>query len=142
MIKIFKGKYRFLSNFYYQPFTYKGHRYKTVEHAYQAAKTNDLKWKRKIRKTKSPALAKRIGRQAPLKSNWNEIKKEVMKDILLEKFKNPKLRLKLLATGDEKIIEGNFWGDDFWGIDLKKKKGKNILGKILMEIREELKREE
>ena len=59
-----------------------------------------------------------------------------MSQLLMEKFANPKLREKLLATGDEELIEGNDWGDLHFGIDSKTRKGENVLGKLLMEIRE------
>ena len=60
-----------------------------------------------------------------------------MYEIVKDKFsRNPELRVKLLNTGDIELIEGNYWGDTFWGVC--NGKGENHLGKILMRVRKEL----
>lgn len=137
MIDQFKNQYRFLSNFYQSKAKYDGIIYPTAEHAFQAAKTNDMDWQEKIWFAKTPTEAKRLGRKAPLREDWEDIKLIVMKEILKSKFSNPPLAQKLLETGDQELIEGNWWGDTFWGVC--KGVGENHLGKLLMNIRKEIK---
>jgi len=60
-----------------------------------------------------------------------------MTDLVRQKFSNPQLAKQLLDTKDFELIEGNTWGDTFWGVCSGK--GQNNLGKILMQIRNELK---
>ena len=84
--------------------------------------------------------AKRLGRQVELRSGWEEIKTELMLEIVRAKFtQNPVLAARLLATGARKLVEGNTWKDVFWGVDLRTGEGENHLGQILMQVREELK---
>lgn len=137
MIDRFDGEYSFLSNFYPSPLKFGRDRllYPTAEHAFQAMKTHDAVWRNKIRLAPSPGVAKRLGRQCPLREDWDRSKVRVMTAIVRLKFKDPALRAKLLATGDEELIEGNYWNDRFWGVC--RGKGQNHLGKILMDIREE-----
>lgn len=140
-IPTFKGEYDWLSNFYYSPFVYQGILYPTNEHFYQAWKF-PADARQMIAALDSPGKAKRIGRKAPLCWNWDAIKVEVMKTGLLEKFKNPELAEKLIATGERVLIEGNYWHDNFWGKctcdKCKNIKAQNMLGKLLMEIRNQL----
>lgn len=133
MINKFSGEYRFLSNFYPVSVVYDSTPYPSVEHAYQAAKTIDSTQRSKIRHASSPALAKKLGAQATLRDGWDKLRLPVMRYLLDQKFLQPVLRKKLLATGDEELIEGNDWGDTFWG--KCNGKGENHLGQILMEIR-------
>ena len=84
-----------------------------------------------------------MGRRVEIKSNWDEIKEEVMYEIVSNKFKNKRMQAKLLATENEQLVEGNYWHDNYWGSCtcprcLQKPK-ENKLGKILMRVREELK---
>ena len=73
-----------------------------------------------------------------LRPAWDDIKLNVMRDLVWRKFsEDPELRAKLLATGDAELVEGNAWGDTFWGVD-QSGKGENHLGKILMETRTRL----
>lgn len=137
MINSFKGSYRFLSNFYPIQVALDGVLYKSVEHAYQAAKNKDFKYRLKLYYAVTPGEAKRIGSRAKLRPDWEQIKILVMKDLVFQKFKNEELKIKLLQTGNEELIEGNTWGDKFWGIC--NGVGENNLGKILMEIRQFLK---
>lgn len=136
-IKSFNGNYRFLSNFWYSAVPYDGQWYRTVEHAYQAAKTIHEEHREYIRGCTTPGEAKSLGRQIPMRSDWNEIKVDVMRTLLREKFKDEGLRDQLLATGDAELIEGNTWGDYFWGVCYGE--GQNWLGKLLMEVREAVK---
>jgi len=133
MISGFRGKYRFLSNFY----DWGG--CCTAEHHYQAAKaTNerDADW---VRNAKTPAEAKKRGRQIPVRSDWDEVKLQVMEDVVREKFQDKILQGLLLETGDQELVEDNWWGDTFWGTC--KGTGENHLGKILMKIRKEIRDE-
>ena len=139
-IREFQGQYRFLSNFWRAEVAYEGNIYPTVEHAYQAAKSLDPKFRAKVLLCETPGRAKRIGKQAILRSNWNREKYSIMHQLVYQKFKNnPDLQKKLLDTRDDVLQEGNEWGDTYWGIDLKTFTGENNLGKILMLVRKELK---
>lgn len=71
-----------------------------------------------------------------MRSDWEDIKLQIMEDLLVQKFAYPELKEKLLQTGDQLLVEGNYWGDTFWGVD-NKKGGLNHLGKLLMKIREQ-----
>lgn len=135
----FNKEYRFLSNFYPATVEYDGLEYSSTEHAYQAAKTEDAAQRRRIREAQKPGDAKRLGKQVKMRTDWEQIKVGVMKDLVRQKFTNHKeLKEKLLATGDAHLEETNTWNDTFWGVC--KGKGQNHLGKILMEVREELKK--
>lgn len=136
MIAEFNGQYRFLSNFYPCIVQYEGVQYPSVEHAYQAAKTLDTAAREVIRSCRKAGDAKRTGQGVVLRPDWEAVKIEVMRDLLWMKFSNDALQELLLATGDEELIEGNWWGDRFWGVC--KGVGENHLGKLLMEIREGL----
>ncbi len=133
-ITSFKGEYDFLSNFYPSPLKVANETYPTVEHLYQALKTKDKKERTPIRKAKTPGEAKRLGRNVQVRPNWDKIKVFFMEKLLLRKFKDKKLRKKLLATGHAMLVEGNTWGDKFWGVC--NGKGENNLGKLLEHVRE------
>ena len=145
MIKEFQGDFRWLSNFYPCEIEYEGLVFDSVEKAYQSAKTNDFKLREEISLLASLGKAKRFfrNRSPDVRKDWNEVKLSVMRELLHKKFMdNDYFRRKLLSTGNEGIQEGNFWGDRFWGIDLKTGEGQNILGKMIMDIRKEIKEEE
>jgi predicted NAD-dependent protein-ADP-ribosyltransferase YbiA (DUF1768 family) len=76
------------------------------------------------------------GQKVTLRKDWEGVKIQVMRDVLRLKFANPGLRDRLLETGDRELIEGNTWGDTFWGVC--RGSGKNWLGQLLMELRGEL----
>ena len=132
----FQGEHRFLSNFWPCQILLDGHYYRTVEHAYQAAKTDDLQTRDLIASVPSPSFAKRIGHRITLRAGWNDIRLEVMRSLVWKKFTYPGLRQMLLATGTAELIEGNTWGDTFWGVC--NGVGENNLGHILMNIRERI----
>jgi ribA/ribD-fused uncharacterized protein len=143
VINNFDGEYAFLSNFYESPFIYKGITYPTAEHAFQAAKTLNPIEKRRIALAETPGQAKRLGRTCALRGDWEKIKYTIMTEIVREKFySSSELANKLLATGDELLEEGNTWHDNIWGNCSCNKcikiVGQNHLGKILMEIRKEI----
>ncbi len=140
MIDSFRGKYYFLSNFYECPVQYDGILYRNNEAAFQAQKTLDVE-KRKEFASLSPDLAKRAGRRAVLRQDWEQVKYDIMYGICRAKFtQNPELGKLLAATGDEELVEGNNWGDRIWG--QVNGKGQNHLGKILMRIRKEIRDED
>ena len=136
-INSFQGEYRWLSNFWPAQIKWEGHIYPTVEHAYQAAKTVDASEQEAIRKCSTPGKAKRCGRNLTIRPDWEECKLLVMRSLVLLKFRdNPDLKVKLLSTGEAELVEGNPWGDTFWGVC--NGVGENHLGRILMEVREQL----
>ena len=137
MIQRFRGKYAFLSNFYPAVIQWGPHSYPTVEHAYQARKTLSKAERELIRQASTPGAAKRLGRRVTLRSDWDSIKILVMKTFLAVKFADAELARMLLETGDELLVEGNTWGDRFWGVD-EQGVGENNLGRLLMELRQKL----
>jgi ribA/ribD-fused uncharacterized protein len=136
-IAAFRGTYHFLSNFYYCQIEFAGHVYPSVEHAFQAAKTKDPVKRRHIREAETAGLAKYIGRRVVLRRNWDKKRVSIMRKLVHKKFKNHHLRKKLLATNGAQLIEGNNWGDTFWG-ECPLGTGRNELGKILMAERKDL----
>jgi ribA/ribD-fused uncharacterized protein len=135
-IEWFRDEYEFLSNFYSVEIEYEGVVFPTVEHAFQAAKTLDVDERRKIAAVAAPGSAKRLGRRVRLRSDWEQIKVGLMRDLLRQKFGNLDLAERLLATGAAELIEGNSWNDTFWGVCGGR--GRNMLGQLLMEIRDEI----
>ena len=141
MIKNFEGEYAFLSNFYFSPMIIDNVVYTTNEHYFQAMKSLNPKERQTIVLAPTPGKAKHLGRKVSLRKDWEDIKEEVMLTGLRHKFSNPELRKKLLATGNEELIEGTTWHDNYWGIcdcEACGGQGKNRLGKLLMQVREEL----
>lgn len=137
VINSFKGSHEFLSNFHRRPLPmFDGCTAKTLEHAFQAMKMANQEDYHTILSCDSPAQAKRVARKLQMRQDWEEIKSAVMLSLLRKKFKAGPLKDMLLATGDAELIEGNTWGDKFWGVC--EGEGKNILGKLLMVIREEI----
>jgi ribA/ribD-fused uncharacterized protein len=140
-IRSFDGCFAFLSNFYDAPITIDGKNFATTEHFFQASKTLDPKWFEAIRKARSAGVAKRMGREAPLRKDWESVKVEVMLQGLRAKFALPELKKMLLDTGDAHLVEGTTWHDTTWGICTCSKhggEGKNMLGQLLMRVRKEL----
>ena len=135
----FEDEWFFLSNFSSAKVMFEGREYPTAEHVYQAAKSVDDEIRQWIGESRNAAEAKQRGRRCMIRKDWDDVKLDVMREILVSKFGDAKLGKKLLDTGSEEIIEGNWWGDRFWGVceDV----GQNHLGKILMELREELRKE-
>lgn len=136
IIDSFRGDFGFLSNFHEATIYVDGERYRSVEHAYQAHKTLDP-WSRKlIREAKTPGEAKKLGQSVQLRGDWDVVKVDLMRSFVKKKFENPFLRPMLVATGDAELVEGNTWNDTFWGVC--RGVGQNWLGRILMEVRDEL----
>lgn len=146
-IRHFNGDHAFLSNFYPSPVTYEDLEYPTVEHAYQAAKSTDQEVRLKVQALATPGAAKRAGRRIKRRKDWFAINLGIMTDLLRQKFtRYPELGDLLLATGECELIEGNDWGDDFFGMVKDKKtgewRGENQLGRMLMLVRSELRSRE
>lgn len=143
MINSFDKEYAFLSNFYSSPFTVDNIDYPTVEHYFQAQKTVNYNERRMVAAETTPGRAKRAGRRIHLRSDWEEVKESVMLDGLRRKFLDPELASWLLSTEDQELIEGTYWHDNEWGNCYRPRckdiQGKNKLGKLLMQVREELK---
>lgn len=126
-----------LSNFSVTQFHHAGLWWKTAEHAFQAAKTLDKLWYKRIVDAHTPAEAKRLGRLVPLRADWEGVKEAVMLDILRAKYRDDEyMRRVLLNTGDLPIRESAVW-DSYWGTG-RDGKGKNRLGVLLMQVRREL----
>lgn len=163
MIERFRGEYAFLSNM--QPLDYviltpRVHTYAfSSEHAYQAAKFIDKGVHRAVAHVTAldrgynekldGIAAKNFAHELldagePVHPEWDtEMKLAVMEDVVLRKFiANPRLLKLLVATGNETIVEGNTWGDRFWGVDpIGSDNGENHLGIILMDVRKRLARQ-
>lgn len=145
-IERFEGRWHFLSNFYTQPFEFRGVLYPTSEHAYQDAKTRHPVTNRvvdqaahdAIMASLDPGVAKKAGQTAKIAvKEWNARKNAVMLAILRAKFApGTFLAQRLLATKQVQLVEGNFWGDRYWGVF--RGVGQNHLGRLLMQVREEL----
>jgi ribA/ribD-fused uncharacterized protein len=138
MIDKFTDQHAFLSNFY--PAPVRGYEdtdveYPTVEHAYQAAKTLSEGERMMIRACSTPGKAKRMGQRITIRPDWLKRRNGVMLALVGKKF-HPGSQLwdKLVATGIEELVEGNNWGDTYWGIC--NGVGQNVLGRQLMYLRD------
>lgn len=147
-ISSFRGRYYFLSNFADIPVTFEGLTYKNAEAAFHAAKIEpsyaiDPKTgaTRQTFTTLPPNKAKALGRRVNIRPDWNDIRLSIMTAIIRNKFATEPLKSQLLATGSTELIEGNTWNDQFWGVDTRSWQGENNLGKILMQVRDELRNE-
>lgn len=135
VIDRFRGEYSFLSNFYPCSIYWEALLYPSVEHAYQAAKTVDHSQRKSIAGAATAASAKKMGKLVSLRPDWEREKLMIMLELLWLKFRpGTDLASNLLSTGYSVLIEGNTWGDTYWGIC--RGTGRNILGKVLMKIRD------
>jgi ribA/ribD-fused uncharacterized protein len=138
----FDNEFSFCSNFAACDVEYQGKTYKTSEHAFQAAKTLDPVEREWVAAAHTPGEAKRRGRKVHLRADWEEIKDQVMLDIVREKFKNSDMRHRLVESRDYILCEFNYWHDNYWGDCTCEKckgiNGQNKLGKILMQVRNEV----
>ncbi len=133
------GKHLVPSNFYHAPMMIGNEWWGTVEHFYQAMKTTDSGLRDEIRLLPSPGAAKRAGRSLLIRDDWEQIKLTVMRLALSRKFAlGNECGLWLLASAPAMLVEGNTWGDRFWGVDGT---GENWLGHLLMAKRAELQSE-
>jgi len=142
MIKEFQKEYRWLSNFTPVEIELNGIKYPSVEHAYMSAKVDSDEWRAFCSNPNNKAgqvkKASYKFKKSELVQNFDEIKVDVMRECLIQKFNQEPFKSKLIATGDLHIQEGNLWNDKFWGFCLKTNQGQNILGHLIMEIRKEL----
>lgn len=136
----FSGIYRWLSNFWSVNVELDGAIYPSVEHAYQAAKTTDLKEREAIRLAASPGEAKKLGNKVTLRDQWDTMRLKVMRKLLKQKFSIEPWRSMLIATKNRKLIEGNYWRDTYWGVC--NGVGENHLGKLLMKLRSQLQKQD
>ena len=112
----------------------------TVEHYYQSSKTTDKEWFKKIAWAETAGKAKKLGKVCPMRDNWEQLKDSFMMQGLKYKFsQNKNLKDKLMDTGVALLVEGNRWGDSYWGFDLNHGYGQNRLGQMLMVIRSQIK---
>jgi len=135
-ITAFTGLHRWLSNFAACSVTFDGKVYTTVEHAYQAAKSLNPEYREAVRHARTAGGAKRLGRLAPMRHDWEDIKEDVMIHLTHQKYQHEYYRQLLIATGSAEIVEGNTWGDTFWGVC--NGSGQNKLGHIIMAVRSEI----
>lgn len=144
MIDSFKNQYAFLSNFHQVSITFEGIMYGSVEHAYQSSKSFDNKYRKMIALIpgNKPGIAKIRGQNVKIRPDWEKTKVGIMKKLLYKKFMYPHLSNLLLQTQNEDLEEGNYHHDNFWGNCRCKKckdiPGQNMLGKLLMDVRKEL----
>jgi ribA/ribD-fused uncharacterized protein len=135
VIRGFRPPYEWASNFCQAPVLYKGIMWPDNEHAFQWSKTFDPAHRDLIRLAQTARDAKRRGRQAPLRPDWDQVKKIIMFELVLAKFcQHPHLADRLIATGDAELIEDNTWNDTYWG--MCRDQGHNYLGRILMMTRD------
>ena len=128
-----------MSNFFPAEVWMDGEEYPDVETAFATAKTVDPAERAVVRATRSPGAAKRAGRRVTLRPDWNEVRVEVMRALIEEKFAvGSALASLLLETAPAEIYEANTWGDRFWGVDAVTGEGATWLGRLLMLRRDEL----
>lgn len=156
MINKFDGRYRFLSNFYPSEIEYQGIKYPTNEHYYVAMKINDPQFfkgignlnvneaREYISTIETAGQVKRVGRLLSVRKDWDSVKIKVMEYGVRQKFtKHSNLKEMLLSTDSQELVEGNTWHDNFFGsceCDKCGDKGLNHLGKILMMVRDSIKK--
>jgi ribA/ribD-fused uncharacterized protein len=133
------GPYGCFSNFSRHPIFLKGKRWRTTEHYFQAQKFAGTDYETDIRNAPTARQAASLGRsrKVPIRRDWEHVKDQVMLDALRAKFsQHPYLHEILLGTGDALLVEHTerdaYWGDGGDG------SGRNMLGRLLMQVREEL----
>lgn len=136
-IDSFRGEYRFLSNFYPVDVFFDGILFDNSEAAYQAQKCCSV-YERVRFEALEPLEAKDLGAVTLLREDWEEVRLDVMENVLRAKFgQNPEVKALLVATGDAVLVEGNTWGDRYWGVDVRSGEGENHLGRLLEKLRSE-----
>ncbi len=156
MVNSFSGRWSFLSNFYPCKIVSQGITYPSTEHYYVAMKAKDdqiingifypvADVRDVISRIATAGQVKRFGRNLQIRKDWEDVKLGIMEWAIREKFtKNNDLKEMLLQTGEQQLIEGNYWHDNYWGVCNCTKcgnKGDNNLGKVLMKIRKEIRGE-
>lgn len=134
-----QGEFGCFSNFSRHSINLKGETWETSEHYFQAQKFVGTRHETEVRKTKGPRAAADMGRdrKRPLRDDWEQVKDDIMREAVMAKFTQHKdLKEILISTGDAVLVE-HTRNDSYWG-DGGDGSGKNMLGKILMEVREKL----
>lgn len=137
------GEYGYLATYSNYGFFKDGVFWKTSEHYYQAQKFMDSDTKIRIQNAETPKIASIIGRDRKLnlRSDWEEVKQDVMFDAVYYKFKqNKDILQKLLDTGNARIVEATV-KENYWGSG-PNNDGQNNYGKILIKVREKLRTEQ
>ncbi len=135
-IERFAGPDRFLSNFYLVEIMWEERVYASSEHLYHAMKAGTEEEREWVRSAPTAKEAKFRGRRVRAMADWGERRIGAMRSALEAKFgQHPGLAAKLDETGDARLVEGNTWGDMFWGVDTETGRGENHLGELLMELR-------
>lgn len=149
-ITMFVGEWAWLSNFWKVDVTYRGQVYRSAEHAFQAAKCAEVREHDAIKAMTLAVSARTAGHNCKRWADWEDVKESVMVEVVSAKFEqNPDLREKLMATGDRELVEGTMFRDDFWGKvparmsggQVREWRGENVLGEILMAVRDRLRNE-
>jgi N-glycosidase YbiA len=137
------AEYGEFSNFAPYPITLRGKRWPTTEHFFQAQKFVNARDQEEVRAAKTPMIAARMGRdrKRKLRRDWERVKIGIMREAVEAKFRqHDDLRALLLETGDARLVE-HTENDDFWG-DGGDGSGRNELGRVLMAVREALRRDD
>lgn len=137
VIRIFRGEFAWLSNFCKCQIEHNGITFESVEHAYQILKFQDAVHKH-LANTMDPLQAKRYAKEQGANYPDRDMAVATMEYLLLQKFnksQNPSLAKRLKDTGNAFLIEGNVWNDSFWGYDITKGVGRNMLGALIMRVR-------
>lgn len=141
-IDSFRGDNEFLNSAFACNIEFDGDIYPSLEHAFQAAKTNDMTGREFIKAAATAADAKALGKKVTIVADWDQKRLDVMASLVRQKFTNNlDLKVKLLMTGTADLVQGGMRRDRFWGVD-KNGVGENHLGKILMTIRDAIRASE
>lgn len=135
----FRGEYSWLSNFHTCVCVWNGIPFMSSEHVFMYQKSNDPNYRLKIIMSSTPGQAKRIGKTAELRPDWDTYRLIAMSNALKSKFANKDLSQKLINTGDAHLEETNVWHDTYWGVC--NGRGQNMLGRLLMNLRTKLQKE-
>lgn len=142
IIDSFTGEFKFLNNAFPCNVEYQAMDCKSAEHAYQMAKmidadSLDRNLHMDIADADTITKARRLGRSKPVSSGWDQLRLNVMEQILESKFENFELGIQLMLTGDAQLVQGMendlFWGQNSAGL------GENQMGLLLMKVRDKLK---
>lgn len=142
MIYRFREQYGWLSNMKTANIHYKGHDFKSTENAFMWQKNpDDASWLKECL-TLPPNECKKRSREISLRPDWNDVKLNVMYEVLVIKFTQEPFKTLLLETENQNIVEGNYHNDKFWGVDIKitPNEGENWLGRLIMDIRTKIKK--
>jgi ribA/ribD-fused uncharacterized protein len=143
LICFYEHEYYVFSNFSSFMIEWKGNLCMTTEHAYHTEKFFDNKIKEDIRSARSAHDSQKLAQtyKENYRPDWDDVKVGIMKEILHAKVtQHPYVKKKLLESGDRKLVEDS-WRDDFWGWG-PNKNGQNMLGKLWMEVRDEVRKSE